>query len=53
MDTSDKQTPDFEAVAPCVTKKTYEQPTGPLSLSLSETEFGIGTGFDGPTFSIS
>jgi hypothetical protein len=53
MDTSDMQTSDFEAVAPCAAKKTYEQPTGPLSLSMSETEFSLGFAFDGITSSVS
>ncbi len=47
MDTSDMQTTDFEAVVPCVTKKTYEPPTGPLTLSLNETESGTGPFFEG------
>jgi hypothetical protein len=47
MDTSDMQTADIEALVPCVTKKPYEQPTGPLTLSLNETGVFVGPVFDG------
>ena len=37
----------IEITTQTAAKKNYTAPTGPLSLSLSETEFGFGLGVDG------
>jgi hypothetical protein len=51
MKHTDENPSVIEITTQTAAKKNYAAPTGPLSLSLSETEFSFGPFFDGITFS--